>query len=71
MKLNLLPYGTLKQKLEAWYKLKTEKCEHCGLRLRKDYDSCYGGIDVEAGGSKETFYVCNLCYHFSKKCGQR
>ena len=57
-------------KFKCWWRLKTEKCEHCGLRLRKSYDSYYGGIDVEkdiSGHSKETFYMCNLCYYIIKK----
>lgn len=50
-------------KLKCWWRLKFDKCEHCGLRLRKNYDSYYGGIDVPTGGKRETFYVCNLCYY--------
>jgi hypothetical protein len=62
--------GTFKWKLQCWYNLNFEKCEHCGGRLRKDYDSGYGGIDVAkntSGTDKETYYVCNLCYQLSKK----
>ena len=60
----------LVNKFKKWWKLKTQKCEHCGLRLRKNYDSYYGAIDVNkniSGTEKETYYVCNLCYHLSKK----
>jgi len=56
-------------KLKCWWRLKFDKCEHCHGRLRKSYDSYYGGIDVNkniSGTSKETYYVCNLCYHYLK-----
>lgn len=59
----------MKEKFKRWWRLRFDKCEHCGLRLRKNYDSGYGGIDVNKniGGSRqETYYVCNLCYKHLK-----
>ena len=56
-------------KLKCWWRLKTDKCEHCGLRLRKSYNSYYGGIDVPksiGGRDMETYYVCNLCFKHLK-----
>jgi uncharacterized protein with PIN domain len=58
------------KRFKSWLKLKTEKCQLCKGRLRKEYDSGYGGIDVNqniGGSRKETFYVCNLCYDIYKK----
>lgn len=60
----------LKYKLICWWRLKFEKCEHCGLRLRKSYDSYYGAVAVPTTIDKsnaETFYVCNLCYYLINK----
>ena len=57
-------------KLKKWWKLKTEKCDGCHHRLRKNYDSCFGAVDVPkniSGTAKETFYLCNLCYYYFKK----
>lgn len=56
-------------KLKKWWRLKFDKCEHCGGRLRKNYDSGYGAVDANqniSGTRKETFYLCNLCYHHLK-----
>lgn len=57
-------------RFKCWWRLKFDKCEHCGNSLRKNYNSYYGGIDVPTTIDKskqETYYVCNLCYAWYNK----
>lgn len=61
---------TFIKKLISNFKLKHEKCEWCGGRLRRKDDVYYGGVNIQdtiGGRPKRTAYVCNLCYQFYHK----